>query len=232
MKFTKIPLVLLIATAVPHSAKAEDLKGKIDVGFKTENLRPNGGVIVSKDPVLELSGQITHKSGLYGKVWSTIGAPKDTEVRLAAGVVRPCLDGLTCRLEVGHWFTPKVRDSTGDVNAVSAEVSGNRKLGKGRSLGFSVQAEHLAIVRRPNTQILRVDGIYAQSVLRLPVRLSAGLAYRTDRNWLHAIVGVSTKFKLSKRVSLTPSALLLAPLNQRDTRKTGFALGLMGGLEF
>jgi hypothetical protein len=212
---------------------AEDLKGNIAVGVKTQNLRPNGGVVLSKDQVLELSGQVIDvDSGLYGKVWSTVGARKDTEVRLAAGLARPCLGKLTCRLEVSHWFTPDVRDSAGDVNAVSGEVSGSRKLGKGQSVGFSVQAEHLAVISRPNTQILRIDGFHTRPVLGVPARFSAGVAYNRSRDWLHAPMVASAKLKLSKRISLTPSATLLVPLNHRGNRQTGFALGVMGGLEW
>lgn len=221
-----LTLVALLTVASPASAQAVTVSG----GIKTSNLRFGGGRVVSENPVFVASGQITGDSGLYGRFWSTVGADEnDTELDVGVGLLRPCLGGLRCRAEISYWVLPELDKTEGDLVNVAFEVSGTRHLGDGESVGFSARFEELMVLDRPDTQLFRINGSYTRPVNGVPVRLLVEYDYNRAKDWEHMPISVSAAFSpswLPRGVSITPSLDVLVPLNHKEDRETGIALGV------
>lgn len=223
----KHPVLLIILTTLLAAAPAlAEPEITITTGVRSENHRQNGGVILSRNPVVLTAVEVKDGSGFYGKVWSTTGASSDTEVRLGIGISKPCLGGLTCRGEVGYWDTPQLGQSTGDILAFSGQISGSFDLNEYETVGFSAQAEYLDVRDRLDTQIIRADVNYRGSISNTPIIFQLGIAHNTRPGWYHGLGSVSVPVRLDSRFTITPTVEALIPINDLYNRRAGVSAGL------
>ncbi|MES2225440.1 MAG: hypothetical protein V4480_01345 [Patescibacteria group bacterium] len=209
--------------AIPVAAQTTTV---VSAGVKSENIRPGGGKVVSENPVLVMTGQVTEKAGPYIRLFSTVGKDtNDAELDIGPGIVKRCFGTLKCRAEVTYWFLPK-----NDAVDFAVDIGGTQRLGTGKTLDFGFRFEELATFGKLDTQIFRLSGAYAQSVHGVPIRLSAELAYNRRKDWLHLPAALSATLSpswLPKGMSITPGFEVLIPLNHLDERKAGVLGGLV-----
>lgn len=229
MSFKAMILLTCIALLLPQVSHAKT-KGSVSVGIKSENLRFGGGRVVSKNPVIVSSGQVTYDSGVYLRYWGTVGEKEsDAELDIGIGFLSSCLGTLICKGEVMYWILPALDRNKGDLLNLSLEIGGSEELKERLSVGYFLRAEKLFVSGRPDFELFRLGGHMAFPVGAAHVKLAAEYAYNSGRDWHHIPLGLSATFApawLPEDTTLTPSVDLLIPLNEQESRDVGIAVGV------
>jgi len=217
MRPSRACTALLATVLLASVAYAETIT--VDFTAKSARLRLNGGAVLSHDGTGFVTPTVTWDNGLYAGVSSMWAERrKSDETDFNAGLKRPCF-WFVCRLDVSYWALPNFTNVKGDALDVTGEVSDSYDIGNGESVGWLLHADHLTFFGQSSLEVYRAMGNWTPTLLGQTLRLSAGIAYRTDKERWHVPLTMGVPFVLSEHWSATPGIEAYYTLDKHQFEK-------------